>query len=223
MLSCCGKTSMYAFFCTSALQSNLTGGIFLLKNGKRKGETTDMAEKAAILDDQAISRAITRIAHEIIEKNRGIDDCILVGIKTRGAILAKRLADRIEQIEGKPIKKGELDITLYRDDLQLKHEQAEALVQQVDIAHDVADQKVILVDDVLYTGRTVRAALDAVMDLGRPASIQLAVLVDRGHRELPIRPDFVGKNIPTSSDEQVVVSMIETDGTDGVTIHTRTL
>ncbi|GKV64259.1 bifunctional protein PyrR [Sporosarcina sp. NCCP-2331] len=194
-----------------------------MKNGKRKGETTDMAEKAAILDDQAISRAITRIAHEIIEKNRGIDDCILVGIKTRGAILAKRLADRIEQIEGKPIKKGELDITLYRDDLQLKHEQAEALVQQVDIAHDVADQKVILVDDVLYTGRTVRAALDAVMDLGRPASIQLAVLVDRGHRELPIRPDFVGKNIPTSSDEQVVVSMIETDGTDGVTIHTRTL
>ncbi|WP_301107057.1 bifunctional pyr operon transcriptional regulator/uracil phosphoribosyltransferase PyrR [Sporosarcina sp.] len=182
-----------------------------------------MAEKAEILDEQAITRAITRIAHEIIEKNRGIDDCILVGIKTRGAILSKRLADRIEQIEGKPIKKGELDITLYRDDLQLKHEQAEALVHQVDIEHDVADQKVILVDDVLYTGRTVRAALDAVMDLGRPASIQLAVLVDRGHRELPIRPDFVGKNIPTSSEEQVVVSMTETDGTDGVTIHKRTL
>ncbi|EGQ27259.1 bifunctional pyr operon transcriptional regulator/uracil phosphoribosyltransferase PyrR [Mammaliicoccus sciuri] len=182
-----------------------------------------MAEKATILDDQAITRAVTRIAHEVIEKNRGIDDCIVVGIKTRGAILAKRLAEKIEQIEGKPIKTGELDITLYRDDLQLKHEQAEALVQQVNIAHDVSDQKVILVDDVLYTGRTVRAALDAIMDLGRPSSIQLAVLVDRGHRELPIRPDFVGKNIPTSSEERVVVSMTETDGTDGVTIHTRTL
>lgn len=181
-----------------------------------------MAEKAAILDEQGMKRAITRIAHEIIEKNRGIDHCILVGIKTRGAVLAKRLAGRIEEIEGKPIKMGELDITLYRDDLQHKHEQAEALVQQVNISHEVADEKVILVDDVLYTGRTVRAALDAVMDLGRPASIQLAVLVDRGHRELPIRPDYVGKNIPTSSDERVVVSMMETDGTDGVTIHTRT-
>lgn len=182
-----------------------------------------MAEKAAILDEQAMTRAVTRIAHEIIEKNRGIDQCILVGIKTRGAILAKRLADKIEQIEGKPIKTGELDITLYRDDLQLKNEQGEAFVQQVSIEHDVANQKVILVDDVLYTGRTVRAALDAVMDLGRPASIQLAVLVDRGHRELPIRPDFVGKNIPTSNEERVVVSMIEADGTDGVTIHTRIL
>ncbi len=198
-------------------------GLFLWRNVQEKGETIDMAEKAAILDDQAITRAITRIAHEIIEKNRGIDDCILVGIKTRGSILAARLAEKIEQIEGKPIKKGELDITLYRDDLQLKHDQAEALVQQVNIEHDVADQKVILIDDVLYTGRTVRAALDAVMDLGRPSSIQLAVLVDRGHRELPIRPDFVGKNIPTSSEERVVVSMIETDGTDSVTIHTRTL
>ncbi|MDV6376780.1 bifunctional pyr operon transcriptional regulator/uracil phosphoribosyltransferase PyrR [Sporosarcina sp. GW1-11] len=182
-----------------------------------------MAEKAAILDDQAIARAVTRIAHEIIEKNRGIDDCILVGIKTRGTILAKRLADKIESIEGKPIKTGELDITLYRDDLQLKNNLEEALVQQVNITHDVVNQKVILVDDVLYTGRTVRAALDAIMDLGRPSSIQLAVLVDRGHRELPIRPDFVGKNIPTSSEERVVVSMVETDGTDGVTIHTRAL
>ncbi|PIC86474.1 bifunctional pyr operon transcriptional regulator/uracil phosphoribosyltransferase [Sporosarcina sp. P20a] len=182
-----------------------------------------MTEKAEILDEQAIARAVTRIAHEIIEKNRGIDHCILVGIKTRGAILANRLADKIELIEGKPIKTGELDITLYRDDLQLKNQQGEAFVQQVDIEHDVANQKVILVDDVLYTGRTVRAALDAIMDLGRPSSIQLAVLVDRGHRELPIRPDFVGKNIPTSNEERVVVSVIEKDGTDGVTIHTRTL
>lgn len=180
-----------------------------------------MTEKAIILDEQAIARAVTRIAHEIIEKNKGIDECILVGIKTRGAILAKRLADRIELIEGKAILTGELDITLYRDDLQLKHPDQEPLVHQVDIQHDVTEMKVILVDDVLYTGRTVRAAMDAVIDLGRPAAIQLAVLVDRGHRELPIRPDFVGKNIPTSSDERVVVTVSEQDGEDGVTIHTK--
>ncbi|MFS0688162.1 bifunctional pyr operon transcriptional regulator/uracil phosphoribosyltransferase PyrR [Sporosarcina sp. 179-K 8C2 HS] len=178
-----------------------------------------MTEKAIILDEQAISRAVTRIAYEIIEKNKGIDGCILVGIKTRGAVLAKRLSDRIKQIEGKPILTGELDITLYRDDLQLKHENKEPLVHQVDIQHDVTEKKVILVDDVLFTGRTVRAAMDAVIDLGRPAAIQLAVLVDRGHRELPIRPDYVGKNIPTSNDERVVVNVIEQDGTDGVTIH----
>ena len=133
--------------------------------------------------------------------------------------MRNRLAGKIEQIEGKPIKTGELDITLYRDDLLYKNENEEPLVQQVDIKHDVSDKKVILVDDVLFTGRTVRAAMDAVMDLGRPASIQLAVLVDRGHRELPIRPDFVGKNIPTSSEERVVVSVQETDGKDDVTIH----
>lgn len=178
-----------------------------------------MTEKANILDEQAINRAITRIAHEIIERNRGIDDCILVGIKTRGAFLAERLAKKIEQIEGKSILTGELDITLYRDDLMLKHGTNEPLVQEVDIQHDVTDRKVVLVDDVLYTGRTVRAAMDAVMDRGRPAAIQLAVLVDRGHRELPIRPDFVGKNIPTSSDERVVVSLHETDNQDSVTIH----
>ncbi|BAQ10448.1 bifunctional pyrimidine regulatory protein pyrr [Bacillus sp. OxB-1] len=178
-----------------------------------------MTEKANILDEQAISRAITRIAHEIIERNRGIEDCILVGIKTRGAFLAERLAKKIEQIEGKSILTGELDITLYRDDLMLKHGTNEPLVHEVDIQHDVADKKVILVDDVLYTGRTVRAAMDAVMDRGRPAAIQLAVLVDRGHRELPIRPDFVGKNIPTSSDERVVVSLQEADSMDSVTIH----
>ncbi|MFC5588496.1 bifunctional pyr operon transcriptional regulator/uracil phosphoribosyltransferase PyrR [Sporosarcina soli] len=182
-------------------------------------EDKEMTEKAIILDEQAIGRAITRIAHEIIERNKGIDECILVGIKTRGAFLAERLAGKIEQIEGKPIKTGELDITLYRDDLLYKHDNEEPLVQQVDIRHDVEDKKVILVDDVLYTGRTVRAAMDAVMDLGRPASIQLAVLVDRGHRELPIRPDFVGKNIPTSSEELVVVSMQETDGKESVSIH----
>lgn len=180
-----------------------------------------MTEKVNILDEQAIDRALTRIAHEIIERNKGIGDCILVGIKTRGAYLAKRLAGKIEQIEGEAIRTGELDITLYRDDLLMKHSNNEPHVHQVDIEHDVRDRKVILVDDVLYTGRTVRAAMDAVMDLGRPAQIQLAVLVDRGHRELPIRPDFVGKNIPTSSSEQVVVSVQESDEKDSVSIHTK--
>ncbi|MCZ8532855.1 bifunctional pyr operon transcriptional regulator/uracil phosphoribosyltransferase PyrR [Psychrobacillus psychrodurans] len=178
-----------------------------------------MGEKANILDEQAINRALTRIAHEIIERNKGIDECILVGIKTRGAFLAQRLAGRIERIEGKPIKTGELDITLYRDDLSLKNDTAEPLVQQVDITHDVKDKKVILVDDVLFTGRTVRAAMDAVMDLGRPSQIQLAVLIDRGHRELPIRADYVGKNIPTSSSERIVVKVTETDEIDAVTIY----
>ena len=178
-----------------------------------------MGEKANILDEQAINRALTRIAHEIIECNKGIDECILVGIKTRGAFLAQRLAGRIERIEGKPIKTGELDITLYRDDLSLKNDIAEPLVQQVDITHDVKDKKVILVDDVLFTGRTVRAAMDAVMDLGRPSQIQLAVLIDRGHRELPIRADYVGKNIPTSSSERIVVKVTETDEVDAVTIY----
>ncbi|HSP21876.1 MAG TPA: bifunctional pyr operon transcriptional regulator/uracil phosphoribosyltransferase PyrR [Planococcus sp. (in: firmicutes)] len=178
-----------------------------------------MVEKADILDEKAIARAITRIAHEIIERNKGIDDCVLVGIKTRGAFIAKRLADRIEQIEGKPIMTGELDITLYRDDLSVKNKNQEPLVQQVDISHNISNKKVVLVDDVLYTGRTVRAAMDAVMDLGRPAQIQLAVLIDRGHRELPIRADFVGKNIPTSSNERIVVQMEESDGSDRVAIH----
>ncbi|WP_391120869.1 bifunctional pyr operon transcriptional regulator/uracil phosphoribosyltransferase PyrR [Psychrobacillus sp. L3] len=177
-----------------------------------------MAEKASILDEQAMNRALTRIAHEIIERNKGIEECILVGIKTRGAFLAERLAKKIETIEGKAIKTGELDITLYRDDLSLKNDSNEPLVQQVDITHDVTNKKVILVDDVLYTGRTVRAAMDAVMDLGRPAQIQLAVLIDRGHRELPIRADYVGKNIPTSSNERIVVKVIETDEVDAVTI-----
>ncbi len=180
-----------------------------------------MTEKAKILDEQSIARALTRIAHEVIERNKGIEDVILVGIKTRGAHLATRLAKKIEQIEGKKIKTGELDITLYRDDLNKKHENKEPHVHQVDIIDDVTDRKIVLVDDVLYTGRTVRAAMDAVIDLGRPAQIQLAVLVDRGHRELPIRPDFIGKNIPTSSDEKVVVSVLESDEVDSVSIHAK--
>lgn len=187
----------------------------------KKQEEVGMTEKAMILDEQSIGRALTRIAHEVIERNKGIDDVILVGIKTRGAYLATRLAKRIEKIEGKSIKTGELDITLYRDDLHKRHKDQEPHVHQVDILHDVTDQKIVLVDDVLYTGRTVRAAMDAVMDLGRPAQIQLAVLVDRGHRELPIRPDYVGKNIPTSNEERVVVSVLESDEVDRVSIHAK--
>jgi pyrimidine operon attenuation protein / uracil phosphoribosyltransferase len=176
-------------------------------------------QKAIVLDEQAIRRALTRIAHEIIERNKGIEDCVLVGIKTRGIYLAKRLAERIEQIEGAAIPVGELDITLYRDDLTTKTGDKEPLVKGTDVPVDITNKKVVLVDDVLYTGRTVRAAMDALMDLGRPAQIQLAVLVDRGHRELPIRADFVGKNIPTSSSEMIVVELTEVDKIDQVSIH----
>nr|4P84_A Chain A, Bifunctional protein PyrR [synthetic construct] len=175
-------------------------------------------EKAVILDEQAIRRALTRIAHEIIERNKGVDNCVLVGIKTRGIYLAKRLAERIEQIEGKPVPVGEIDITLYRDDLSVTSND-EPLVKGTDIPVDITDKKVILVDDVLYTGRTVRAGMDALMDLGRPSQIQLAVLVDRGHRELPIRADYVGKNVPTSKSERIVVQLDEVDQNDRVSIY----
>jgi pyrimidine operon attenuation protein / uracil phosphoribosyltransferase len=177
-----------------------------------------LSQKAIVLDQQAISRALTRTAHEIIERNKGIEDCILVGIKTRGIHIAKRLADRIEQIEGRPVIVGDLDITLYRDDLTPKTKDAEPEVKGSNIPIEITNRKVILVDDVLYTGRTVRAAMDALMDIGRPSQIQLAVLVDRGHRELPIRADFIGKNIPTSSSERVVVELLEVDESDKVSI-----
>ncbi|WP_243289947.1 bifunctional pyr operon transcriptional regulator/uracil phosphoribosyltransferase PyrR [Bacillus sp. FJAT-47783] len=176
-------------------------------------------QQTTVLDDQAIRRSLTRISHEIIERNKGIEDCILVGIKTRGIYLAKRLAERIGKFEGNEIPVGELDITLYRDDLTKKTVDNEPLVKGTDIPISINNKKIILVDDVLYTGRTVRAAMDAIMDHGRPAQIQLAVLVDRGHRELPIRADYVGKNIPTSSSEKIVVELVEVDETDRVTIH----
>lgn len=176
-------------------------------------------QKTTVLDEQAIRRALTRIAHEIIEKNKGISDCVIVGIRTRGIYLAQRLAERIEQIEGRSISVGELDITLYRDDLTVKTADQEPLVKGSHLPDDITNKKVILVDDVLYTGRTVRAAMDALVDLGRPASIQLAVLVDRGHRELPIRADYVGKNIPTAQTEKIVVALEEVDKIDEVTIH----
>ncbi|MBC8631024.1 Bifunctional protein pyrR [uncultured Clostridium sp.] len=175
-----------------------------------------MKEKAQLMDDKAITRAITRISHEIIERNKGIEDVVLVGIKTRGVPIANRISKKIESIEGELVNTGEVDITLYRDDL--KEIDVDPVINGSNIDFDINDKVVILVDDVLYTGRTVRAALDAIMDIGRPKSIQLAVLVDRGHRELPVRADYVGKNVPTSRHEIISVMLSETDEQDSVTI-----
>lgn len=170
-----------------------------------------------VLDDADIGRAIRRIAHEIVEKARGSDDLILLGIPTRGVALADRIAASIDEIEGTHVPVGSLDITLYRDDLRLHP--ARALEETVIPAEGIDGKVVVLVDDVLYSGRTVRAALDALNDIGRPAAVRLAVLVDRGHRELPIRPDYVGKNLPTALEEQVRVELAEVDGVDQVTIR----
>lgn len=179
-------------------------------------------EHLVIMDETAIRRALTRIAHEIVEKNKGIDNCVIVGIRTRGIYLARRIAERIGEIEGKPVVVSELDITSYRDDrkgsISPDMEVAAAIGDMDGVPFTVEDKRVILFDDVLYTGRTIRAAMDALMDCGRPQSIQLAVLVDRGHRELPIRPDFVGKNVPTSKQEQIEVALTEIDQIDQVTI-----
>ncbi|QHS22187.1 bifunctional pyr operon transcriptional regulator/uracil phosphoribosyltransferase PyrR [Virgibacillus sp. MSP4-1] len=175
--------------------------------------------KAQLLDQAAMGRGLTRIAHEILEKNKGTDGLILVGIKTRGAPIAYRLAKRIQDIEGASVPVGELDITFYRDDLSMKDNLEEPELKAAQIETDVNNKTVVLVDDVLYTGRTVRAAMDAVMDIGRPHQVQLAVLVDRGHRELPIRADYVGKNIPTSKEEVIVVHVDEIDQEDEVTIY----
>jgi len=177
-----------------------------------------MEQKAIVLDEQAIRRALTRIAHEIIEKNKGIENLVLIGIKTRGIYIAKRLAERIQQIEDVSVPVGEVDITLYRDDLTVKTKDKEPQVLGSNVPYNITNTKVVLVDDVLYTGRTVRAAMDALVDIGRPAQIQLAVLVDRGHRELPIRADYVGKNIPTAKNEKIVVKMKEIDDADQVSI-----
>jgi len=175
-----------------------------------------MHEKAKILDKEAISRAVMRIAHEILEKNKGTKDLCLVGIRNRGAHLARRLADTIEAIEKEKVCMGILDITLYRDDLTLVSQHP--VVHKTEIGFDITDKHLVLVDDVLYTGRTIRAAMDALVDFGRPKSIQLAVLIDRGHRELPIRSDYVGKNIPTAQNETVEVRLEEVDGKDEVVI-----
>lgn len=171
--------------------------------------------KAQVMDAAAIDRALTRIAHEILEANKGCGDIALAGIVTRGAAMAGRLAARILEIEGAEVPVGTVDISFYRDDVATRMSPE---VHRTDIPFDVEGRTLVLVDDVLFTGRTIRAAMDAVMDYGRPDSIQLAVLVDRGHRELPIRADYVGKNVPTSRKERVKVSFLEIDGRDGVDI-----
>jgi pyrimidine operon attenuation protein/uracil phosphoribosyltransferase len=176
----------------------------------------NLVEKTIIMDEQAIRRGLIRIAHEIIENNKGVENLVLVGIRTRGVPLAERLATEIKRIEGVSLPVGILDITLYRDDLSTLSYQP--VVHQTQIPVDISGKKIVLIDDVLYTGRTVRAALDAIIDIGRPKVIQLAVLVDRGHRELPIRADYVGKNVPTSSKEVVGVQLMPVDQADKVVI-----
>ena len=175
-----------------------------------------LKEKAKILDKESIDRTLERIAHEILEKNQSIDEIAIIGIKNRGAYLGMRLAAKIESIAGARPPVGELDITLYRDDLTQLSEQP--TVRATEISFDIEGKNIILVDDVLYTGRTIRCALDALIDYGRPTQIQLAVLVDRGYRELPIRADYVGKNVPTSPKEIVEVRLSEVDGRDEVVI-----
>ena len=170
-----------------------------------------MSERQIMVADE-VRRAIARIAHEIGERNNGVDDVVLVGIFRRGIPLATRIASAVQNIEGKSVSIGALDITLYRDDLEIRG--PSNTLQHTNIPVDITGRTVVLVDDVLYTGRTIRAALDALTDLGRPARIQLAVLVDRGHRELPIRADFVGKNVPTATSEDVAVRLSEVDGGD---------
>jgi pyrimidine operon attenuation protein/uracil phosphoribosyltransferase len=173
-------------------------------------------EKAQVLDDGALDRALTRIAHEILERNDGAKDLAFVGLRSRGVTLAQRLAAKIARIDGTTLPVGTLDITLYRDDLDLR---GAPVIRGTDIPFSIKNKTVILVDDVLFTGRTIRAALDALIDLGRPRSIQLATLIDRGHRELPIRPDYIGKNLPTSRKESVAVRLKEHDGEDRVVIE----
>lgn len=177
-----------------------------------------LATLKVILDENAIRRALTRIAHEIVERNQGVHNCVLVGIRTRGIYLAQRLAVKINEIESQSLLVCELDITGYRDDLNKVEGNHSSFSKESHLPEDLTGKKVILVDDVLYTGRTVRAALDALIDHGRPDTIQLAVLIDRGHRELPIRPDFIGKNVPTSKEEMIKVQLIEVDTKDQVDI-----
>ncbi len=180
---------------------------------------SNIVKKNVIMDSEAIRRALVRIAHEIIEKNKGVEDVVIVGIRTRGVPLAQRIAAEISAIENCEMTVGMLDITLYRDDLSTLG--YNPVVHGTDINFDLSGKHVVLVDDVLYTGRTIRAALDAVIDMGRPKTIQLAVLVDRGHKELPIRADYVGKNVPTSQKETIEVVLNEIDGTDEVYIGER--
>jgi pyrimidine operon attenuation protein/uracil phosphoribosyltransferase len=183
----------------------------------RRGPLAEQVrEKTELIDGEGLRRAITRIAHEIIERNGGAEAIVLVGIRRRGVPIAKRIADKIQEFEGTEVPVGALDITLYRDDLQMISHQP--VVSGTEIPFDIDERVVVLVDDVLFTGRTVRAALDELIDFGRPRAIQLAIIVDRGHREIPIRADFVGKNVPTSKREVIMVAVTEVDGHDGVSL-----
>ena len=173
-----------------------------------------MRTKSNLIDKEGLDRILTRIAHEILEKNKGSKNLVLVGMRTRGEYLAKRIQQKIKSIDNVDLPFGILDVTLYRDDFRMRLKQPEVSVSN--ITFDLNEKDIILVDDVLYTGRTVRAALNALMDLGRPASIQLFILVDRGHRELPIRADYVGKNVPTSQNEEIKVKVDEVDGEDAI-------
>ncbi|MBC8228474.1 bifunctional pyr operon transcriptional regulator/uracil phosphoribosyltransferase PyrR [bacterium] len=176
-----------------------------------------MREKVQIMNTEDIRRALMRISHEILERNQGLEDLVFVGIKNRGDNLAQRIAQNLENIEGASIPVGAMDITLYRDDVDLFNEKV--VINKTDIPFEITGKRVVLVDDVLFHGRSVRAAMDALMDFGRPASIQLAVLIDRGHRELPIAADYVGKTIPTSRKEWVKVELVEFDGVDEAAIY----
>jgi pyrimidine operon attenuation protein / uracil phosphoribosyltransferase len=177
----------------------------------------NMKLKAVLLDEKAINRTLIRVSHEIIERNKGVEDLVLLGIKTRGFPLAQRIASYIKGIEGKEVPVASVDITLYRDDLTVVNDNLE--VRNLDLGLEIKDKKIVIIDDVLYTCRTVRAAIDAIIDVSRPTAIQLAVLIDRGHKELPIRADYVGKNIPTAKNEIIAVSLKETDGEDSVKIY----
>lgn len=176
-----------------------------------------MELKSVLMDDKAIKRTLTRISHEIIEKNKGTENLVLLGIKSRGVPLANRIAELINMFEGEEIEVGSVDITKYRDDLKKPENLKEH--NSIELGVDITGKRIILVDDVLFTGRSVRAAIDAIIDRGRPEAIQLAVLVDRGHRELPIRADYVGKNIPTSRKEDISVELVEKDGVDSVSLY----
>lgn len=174
---------------------------------------------AVVMDADRIGRTLTRIAHEIVERNKGVEDLALVGVRTRGVHIARRLARALEDITGHTVPTGALDITLYRDDLMCSAVGPQPLVRRTEIPFSIDNRRILLVDDVLYTGRTTRAALDALIDFGRPAAIQLIVLVDRGHRELPIKADYVGKNLPTAAEESVQVLLMEADGCDEVVLQ----
>jgi pyrimidine operon attenuation protein/uracil phosphoribosyltransferase len=176
-------------------------------------------KSAVVMDADRIARTLTRIAHEIVERNKGVDDLALIGVRTRGVHIARRLARSLKEITGDDVPTGTLDITLYRDDLMRHAVGPQPVIRRTEIPFSIDDKKILLVDDVLYTGRTTRAALDALIDFGRPKGIQLIVLVDRGHRELPIKADYVGKNLPTNPDESVQVRLQETDGSDEVVLQ----